>query len=81
MNRGVPQKQESLSRDSLAVSRRPVLRIADKTFRLGLILLGLLSIFTFASSALGVNAIVGLGSAASLLVLDDSTITNTDYHA
>jgi hypothetical protein len=46
-------------------------------FRVGLLLLGLLSTMLFASSALGATATVGLGSAASFSALGGSTITNT----
>jgi Ice-binding-like len=77
MNSGVPQTYESLFSDSLAVSRRPLLRAGGKMFRVGLLLLGLLSTMLFASSALGATATVGLGSAASFSVLGGSTITNT----
>jgi hypothetical protein len=41
------------------------------------LLVGLLSTFLFASSALGATATVGLGSAASFSVLAGSTVTNT----
>jgi hypothetical protein len=77
MNSGVPPTYESPLSDSLAVSRRPSFRAAGKTFRVGLPLLGLLSSLLFASSALGANASVGLGSAASFSVLAGSTVTNT----
>src|SRR4029077_5075407 len=75
-----------------AASRRPVVRAGaratsasspagsctcSKTFRAGLLLLGLLSTFLFASSAMGATATVGLGSAASFSVLGGETITNT----
>jgi hypothetical protein len=43
----------------------------------GLLLLGALSTLSFASSALGATATVGLGSAASFSVLAGSTVTNT----
>jgi hypothetical protein len=77
MNSGVPQTYESLFSDSLAVSRRPLFRAGGKMFRVGLLLLGLLSTMLFASSALGATATVGLGSAASFSVLGGSTVTNT----
>jgi Ice-binding-like len=77
MNNGVPQKHESLLSDSLAVSRRPPVRVGGKTFRVGLLLLGLLSGLLFASSALGATATVGLGSATPFSVLAGSTVTNT----
>jgi hypothetical protein len=81
MNPGVPQKQESLSRDSLAVSQRTILWTSGSTFRVGLILVGLLSTLAFASSTLGAKANLGLGSAARPFVLGGSTITNTSHHA
>lgn len=77
MQSGVPQTYESLSGDSLAVSRRPASRAADKMFGVGMLILGLLSALLFASSALGAPATVGLGSAASFSVLGGSTVTNT----
>jgi hypothetical protein len=77
MNHGVPSKYESLFSDSLAVSRRPVVRGGSKMFRAGLLLLGLLSTLLFASSAMGATATVGLGSAASFSVLGGETVTNT----
>jgi hypothetical protein len=77
MNSGVPRTQELPFSDSLAVSRRPVLRTGGKAFRVGLVLLGLLSTLIFAGSALGANATVGLGRAASFSVLGGSTVTNT----
>src|ERR1700684_1271107 len=77
MNSGVLRKQESSFSDSLAVSRRPVVRTGGKTFRVGLILLGLLSTPIFASNALRAPATVVLGTAASFSVLGGSTITNT----
>jgi hypothetical protein len=79
MNRGVQQKQEPLFR--VAVNRRIVLRTGGKTFRVGLILFGLLSIVAPVSSALGANAAVGFGSAVSLFMVGGSTITDTGYHA
>jgi hypothetical protein len=69
MNSGVPLTHESLFSASLAVSRRPLFRAGGKMFRVGLLLLGLLSTMLFASSALGATATVGLGSAASFSVL------------
>ena len=77
MQSGVPQTYESLSGDSLAVSRRPASRVASKIFGVGTLMLGLLSALLFASSALGASATVGLGSAASFSVLGGSTVTNT----
>jgi Ice-binding-like len=77
MNRGVPKKHESLFSDSLAVTQRPVVRAGAKTFRVGLLLLGVLSTLLFASSAMGATATVGLGSAASFSVLGGETVTNT----
>ena len=77
MNSGVPQTYELLFSDSLAVSRRPLFRAGAKMFRVGFLLLGLLSTMLFASSALGATATVGLGSAASFSALGGTTITNT----
>jgi Ice-binding-like len=77
MNSGVPPKYESPLRDRLAVSRRPVVRTGGKTFRAGLLLLGMLSTLIFTSSALGAAASVGLGTGASFSVLAGSTVTNT----
>src|SRR6202790_4262662 len=48
-----------------------------QSYRAGLVVLGLLASLAFASSALGANATVGLGSAASFSVLGGSTVTNT----
>jgi Ice-binding-like len=48
-----------------------------KSYRAGLLVLGLLSTLLFASSALGAPATVGLGTAASFSVLGGSTVTNT----
>src|ERR1700722_19160819 len=77
MNCGVPRMHESPFSDSLAVSTHPVLRRGGKIFRVGLILLGLLSTLFYASSAFGATATVGLGEAASFSVLAGSTVTNT----
>ena len=77
MNGGVPQKYESPLSDFLAASRRSARPADRKMFRVGLLLLGLLSTLLFASSALGATATVGLGSAASFSVLGGSTVTNT----
>jgi len=77
MNGGVPRTYESLFSDAFAVSRRPLFRAGGKMFRVGFLLLGLLSTMLFASSALGATATVGLGSAASFSVLGGSTVTNT----
>ena len=77
MQSGVPPMHESLLSDSLAVIWRSVLRGGGKTFRAGLLVLGLLSTLLFASSALGATATVGLGTAASFSVLGGSTVTNT----
>ena len=76
MNGGVQQTKSPLS-DSLAVCRPPLLRRRGKSFRLGLVLLGLLSGLLFASSALAATATVGLGTAESFSVLAGSTVTNT----
>lgn len=48
-----------------------------KSYRAGLLVLGLLSTLLFASSAFGATATVGLGTAASFSVLGGSTVTNT----
>jgi hypothetical protein len=48
-----------------------------KSYRAGLVVLGMLSTLLFASSALGATATVGLGTAASFSVLGGSTVTNT----
>jgi hypothetical protein len=48
-----------------------------KSYRAGLLVLGLLSTLLFASSASGAPATVGLGTAASFSVLGGSTVTNT----
>src|SRR5579864_6963325 len=77
MNSGVPPMYESPISDSLAVSPCPLFRAGGKTFRVGLLFLGLLSTLLFASSALGAPATVGLGTAASFSVLGGSTVTNT----
>jgi Ice-binding-like len=74
-HRGVSPQHEPPTGDSLAVSRRSPARVGRRTFRVGLILLGLLTSLIFASSALG--ATVGLGTAAPFSVLGGSTITNT----
>ncbi len=76
MNRGVPQIDESPSRDSLAASRRSAFSGA-RTARAGVIVLGLISTLLFATSALGATATVGMGTAASFSVLGGSTVTNT----
>src|ERR1700730_1822070 len=73
----VPQTFESRLGDSLAVCRRRLFRAGGKTFRAGLLLLGLLSTLLFASTALGAPATAGLGSAGSFSVLGGSTVTNT----
>ncbi len=77
MRYGVPRSYESPAGDSLAASRRPLLRAGRKTLRAGALLLGSLSTLIFASSALGAPATVGLGTAASFSVLGGSTVTNT----
>ena len=78
---GVPRKQELLFRDSLEASRRPTARTGGKAFRVWLVLLGLVSIFIFASGALATGAARSFRSAANHFVLSGSTITNTSRHA
>ena len=88
MNGGVPSKYGSpLSEhlaasgpplgDRLATSPSPLFRAGRKTFRAGLLLLGMLSTLIFTSSALAAAASVGLGTAAPFSVLGGSTVTNT----
>lgn len=78
MTRGVPSKNEPLTRDSLAASRRSPLWTRRTTARrVGLTLFAMLSATLFASSALAMPATVGLGSANSFSVLGGSTVTNT----
>jgi hypothetical protein len=77
MTCGVPPKCESPTSDSLAAIRRPLVRAGAKTFRAGLLVVGLLSSLLFASSAFAATATVGLGSAATFSVLAGSTVTNT----
>jgi hypothetical protein len=79
---GVRQKQELLFRDSLAVSRRPILRTGGRAFGVRLVLFRQLSILIFARrSALGAHATMGLGLAVRVCVLGGSMITNTGYYA
>jgi hypothetical protein len=75
-HRGVSRQHEPPTGDSLAGKRRSPRRSGQRTFRVGLILLGSLSTLIFTSSALGATS-VGLGKAASFSVLGGSTITNT----
>jgi hypothetical protein len=78
MTRGVPPKRESLTGDSLTVSRRLRLRAGARTFRIALLAFaGLLSSMLLATSASAAPATVGLGTAASFSVLGGSTVTNT----
>jgi hypothetical protein len=78
MTRGVPPKHESLTGDSLTVSRRLRLRAGARTFRVALLAFaGLLSSMLLATSASAAPATVGLGTAASFSVLGGSTVTNT----
>lgn len=81
MSLGVPQKQELLFRDSLEASQRPIVRTGGKAFLVWLGLCGLVSILTFASSALAAEAARGFRSVASHFVLSGSTITNISRHA
>jgi hypothetical protein len=76
MTRGVPPIHESPRCDSLAASRTRLRWAASKTGQAGALLLAVVSSLLFASSALGANATVGLGSAASFSVLAGSTVTN-----
>jgi len=77
MTSGVPSKFGAPKRDSLAVSRRLLVGVGAKTFRLAPLVLGLLCGLLFTSSAFGATATVGLGTAASFSVLGGSTVTNT----
>jgi hypothetical protein len=77
MNRGVPQIDESLTTDSLVVSRRPEHRAARTISRAGLSLFCVFASLLFASNAFAAVAAVGLGASASFSVLAGSTITNT----
>ncbi len=77
MKSGVPSKHPSPLSDDLAHSRRSHLRAGARTLRAGLLLLGMLSILIFTSSALAAAASVGLGTAAPFSVLAGSTVTNT----
>jgi hypothetical protein len=58
VNSGVPQTYELLLSDPLAVIRRSLYWTGGKTFRAGLLVLGLISTVLFASSALGATRIV-----------------------
>src|ERR1700737_4596801 len=73
----VPQTYVSSLNDSLAASRPRLSKAGGPSFRVGLLLRGLLHPGLFASTALGAPASVGLGSAASFSVLAGSTVTNT----
>jgi Ice-binding-like len=77
MTPGVPSKSGAPKRDSIAVTRRSLVGLSTKAFRLAALALGLLCGLLFASSALGATATVGLGTAASFSVLGGSTVTNT----
>lgn len=76
MNGGVPQMDESPTGGSLAASRLHV-SAGVRSTRLGVLGLGVLASFFFATSAFGAAASVGLGTAASFSVLGGSTVTNT----
>jgi len=80
MYRGVPQKQESLFRDSLGASRRSIVRAGGKAFLVGLVLFGLISIFAFARGAFAFDAARCFRSAARHFVLSASTVTDTSCH-
>jgi hypothetical protein len=75
MTRGVPSKNESRTRDSLAAPRRPLSRAYGKLASVAG--LALLATTLFASSALAAPAPVGLGTAGSFSVLGGETVTNT----
>ena len=78
MTTGVPKKHQSLTGDSLTVSRRLRLRAGAKTLRIALLAFaGLLSSMLLATSASAAPATVDLGTAASFSVLGGSTVTNT----
>jgi hypothetical protein len=83
MNSGVPRTCGSLSgglllsRGSPAANLHRLQRTSAKSFRAALVLLVSLCTLIFASSALGADAPVGLGTAASFSVLGSSTVTNT----
>jgi hypothetical protein len=82
MYRGVRQKQELFFRDSLAVSRHPILRTGGRAFGVRPIVFRQLSILISARrKVLGAHATVGLGLAVRLFALGGSMITNTGYYA
>ena len=77
MNDGVPTEHRPLLGGFLPASRRSLLRSGHRSYRVGVLMFGLLSSLLLASSASGAAAPVGLGSAASFSVLGGSTVTNT----
>jgi hypothetical protein len=76
MTRGVPSKHEPPMSGSLAVPR-PSAGGATRICRVGALLLGVACSLSFAASALGATATVGLGTAANFSVLGGSTVSNT----
>jgi hypothetical protein len=77
MNDGVPSTHKSRSRGFLAATRPSPRRFGGRTYRMAVLLLGLLSGLIFAGTAVAAPASIGLGSAASFSVLAGSTVTNT----
>src|ERR1700722_1085384 len=87
MDSGVPSQHQALEQSghqqrgpmsgrSHAAKLRSPRKTVRRTFAVGVMLIGSVVTFMFASSALGATS-VGLGKAASFSVLGGSTITNT----